>query len=327
MTSLILAELRRYSKRTLFMVGIIGIIGIQVTLLVNAYVSSRPPTAAQVAEAQPWMDEQQKWNEEYYGPDGDCLREQELNGGSNEDWGCLDVPPPVTVDTYFTRATYEDLAVGAFPAMASFFAIFSFIAGVSFITAEFSSGSISNWLTFEPRRMRVFFSKLSALLIATGVIGAINLSVSALALRFISAINGSLGDDPGKIDRIVLQEGGRWLLGALMAVAIGFAIGTLLRSASLAGGVTVLFIIIDLMATNMARDFWRITVTPRLQAWFMGDYMYINYDECYTANAMGQECTPIEHHLTQAQGGWYLLACAAVIVTAALLVFRRRDAA
>ena len=41
-------------------------------------------------------------------------------------------------------------------------AFVAFLLGPSFVGAEFSSGSIGNWLTFEPRRLRVYGSKLIA---------------------------------------------------------------------------------------------------------------------------------------------------------------------
>lgn len=44
----------------------------------------------------------------------------------------------------------------------------AFLIGASFVGAEFSSGAIGNWLTFEPRRLRVYGSKLLAA--ATGLL-------------------------------------------------------------------------------------------------------------------------------------------------------------
>ena len=44
----------------------------------------------------------------------------------------------------------------------SLFVLAPLLLAGSFVSAEFSTGSIGNWLTFAPRRVRVYLSKVLA---------------------------------------------------------------------------------------------------------------------------------------------------------------------
>ena len=60
-------------------------------------------------------------------------------------------------------------------------AFVGFLIGAGFVAAEFSSGSMANWLTFEPRRPRVYASKL----------GAAGLGLLPIALAVAAALAGA----------------------------------------------------------------------------------------------------------------------------------------
>src|SRR5690625_6478951 len=48
---------------------------------------------------------------------------------------------------------------------------------ITFIASEFTTGTMSTWLTFEPRRQRVYASKLGAVAVASGLLSVLTYGV------------------------------------------------------------------------------------------------------------------------------------------------------
>ena len=74
----------------------------------------------------------------------------------------------------------------------------------SFIGAEYSSGSIANWLTFVPRRGRVFWSKLLTMIGFAAVLGAF---AAALVLFAAECWHGSTAPPPSRLPSLARWEG------------------------------------------------------------------------------------------------------------------------
>lgn len=321
MIRLTLTELRRYSRRWLFLLGFAGIIVLQCLVLANFFASTAPPSADALAQAQQWADENNAWADQYFGPGGDCERERDAAGGTEEEFGCLNAPEPATALDMLGRSTYESAGPDALMFMGIYLVLYGAAVGVSFITAEATTGAITNWLTFEPRRIRVFLSKVLALTLAIAATGAAYLGLGVTGIRTIASYNDAIGPNSHQTDPLMAESAGRWLLLVVLAALIGFALGALVRHAAIALGALALTFIVDSIVTFSVDGAWRFTVFPRLYALTQGKFEYADIGAC-TSGTAGQECF---QYVWAGESAVYLAILTAVAVAISAAVFRRRD--
>ncbi len=278
----------------------------------------------EAAELQEIVDEHNQWNDAFFGPDGTCAANVE---GLNIDIAeCLDVPPPVTAIDVVDRPSYDEFGPQALQMLAYIFLFYAIVVGISFITAEISSGSIGNWLTFESRRHRVYLSKLIALLGAMAVISVGYFTFAVAGLATIARVHKRSWETLfGQTDQQLIETSGRWIVLVLLLTACAFAVGTLARNAALAMGVMVAYPFLDFFLTFSIKGIWQVTLSPRIIAWTTGMFEYHDGSACRDARITMQECTAPVWEIGQAAGGWYLLAFAIAIVTVVAFVFQRRD--
>ena len=123
-------------------------------------------------------------------------------------------------------------------------AFVGFLIGAGFVAAEFSSGSMANWLTFEPRRMRVYASKLGA-----AGLGLIPVTVALLGLLTAGAwlIVGHFASTAGTTAKVwgdLALMGGRAVALAVAAAVAGAAMGVLLRHTAAVLGIAVGYLVL-----------------------------------------------------------------------------------
>ena len=75
----------------------------------------------------------------------------------------------------------------------------TFMIAGSFIGAEFSSGSISNWLSFVPRRIPVFVSKLFVISVFSALFSAVCGALTLGAAVIVAGINDVPVEQIGKL--------------------------------------------------------------------------------------------------------------------------------
>ena len=155
-------------------------------------------------------------------------------GGGVTDFGCdrmFAIPSP---SDYGLVSTSNEAIVRSIVVQGVYvFGFLAFILGASFVAAEFATGSMGTWLTFQPRRLRVASAKLCAAAIGGLAVGAVAVVLGLLSAAMISTVNR-----PGA--ELPLAEttatGSLWqeLARALAAIALGglggAVIGFLLRS-------------------------------------------------------------------------------------------------
>ncbi|OLT45958.1 hypothetical protein [Cellulosimicrobium sp. CUA-896] len=210
--------------------------------------------------------------------------------------------------------------------LAPLLTLFAVLVGVSFLTAEISTGALGLWLTFEPRRQRVYWSK--ALAATLGVLPVVVLAYVVMAGGAYGAyaLNGRLGDFSPATWGELAAIGGRVAVAAALVAATGAALGALLKHAAAALGLAVgWFVVVESVVAAWAPEAQRWLVRTNLAAWTEGGTTYW-VNEC-TTDATGTLCESVEHAVSQAQGGLLLLGLAAVLSLLAVLVFRRRDVA
>ncbi len=325
MLRLIRTEFRRFFHRRIFAYGLIGVILIVGIAMFSTYNGSKPPTASELAQAQEQVDQEKAWAEEYLAPGGQCEQEAEEYGEDPAQMcAAWEVP---TVNDYLWRMTFDDFGPITQAGLATLLMFFALAVGISFITAEITSGSLSNWLTFAPRRMQVYLSKAVVLTVIAAVVGAIFQAVIFIGLRSIAVTNDALGPDPQKTTEHMLQAGWRITAVIVIAALIGYVVGLVARHAAVGMGAVVLVALVDPIVVALFSSGWRFTVTPRITAWINGEYAVYDESLCTVAWAREEACDPQQVVLTQGQAGWQLLALTAVLLVIGALVMKRRDAA
>ena len=329
MIRLIRVEFKRFWLRRMTWMAAIGLLAILAFTAFTIFMSV--PSEGQRAEQLANFQEQMKvWEKE--GPTwlADCKADEKAErielDDPNLDWDCeASILPPDQEEWMgwigdFARTSATDLEAASLPLV-----LVVFLIAASFFAAELTTGALGNWLTFEPRRTRVFFSKL------TGAgLGGFLISVASI-VAFIPAvwlaywIRNSLGDVTTKVWTDLALQGLRIaLLGALVA-AVGASLGALMRHTAAALGLLAAYaVVVEATLRAAAPALGHLFVSTNIQAILSNGTVY-EYSKCTPDPAGGEQCIGVEKIITLGDGSLYLLVGAAVIIAISLLVFRRRD--
>jgi ABC-2 type transport system permease protein len=204
-------------------------------------------------------------------------------------------------------------------------ALAALFVGASFIGAEYSSGALSNWLSFLPERGKVFASKLAALLMGAAMFSA---AVSALTLGttvLVTRATGAKVSDVGPVAAL----GGRGVGVALIFAVIGFALALVTRHTIAAAGTLVVYLFVSGILTTLVEV---IAGLQRLKRLLPQNNLTAFIDYGYTYNDYGGEMTDqgvsetvVQHTISFGHGLIYWVVVVAVLVAGSYVVFRRRD--
>ncbi|GIG37349.1 ABC transporter permease subunit [Cellulomonas pakistanensis] len=326
---LIRVEARRFRARAA--VRWLALLAVVAALVVvtTVFVSARPPSERAIADAeQQYAFAQEDWaeNGEQYVEDcrdGEAL-ERETN--PDADWGCDDMEP--RPELYLpVQPTLADSGPAWLSGATTFLMLLAFAAGVTSVTAEIGSGSLGTWLTFVPRRGRVYASK-----VAVAALGVLPPTALALALT----VGGSwaaatVNDAVGELTTAWWADLGWQALRALAAAAVlgavGAALGFLARSAAGALGIGIgWLLLVDGVLTGFLPQLTPWTVRASLTAWLDDGYLYWVQVPCGPVDGVPQVgiCSA-ERTVSMLHGGVLLAVVATVLVALGALVFRRRD--
>lgn len=259
-----------------------------------------------------------------------CRRDQAANGTGTVgvDVGCermFDPPTPASfgiVAAERTQITSSIVEGGVW-----IFGFLAFILGASFVAAEFAAGSMGNWLTFEPRRLRVGTSKLLAAAVGGLAIGGLGVALAALAATVVTTVNRPGADLQVPDAPIVPGDTAAQLL--LRVVAIvglgglgGAVIGLLLRStAGVIGLVVGWLVLVEGFIANAFAE-------GRLQPWFLRTNIegFIGDGTSYLATRCGADgCQMVSLSHSYTASWLYLLLVTLLGIAAALAAFWARD--
>lgn len=320
-------EIRRLTARRLTVIGVIGVLAITALLLLATWFEARPQSEEQQRASQAQFEmAHQYWVEH---ADEDRMRCQ-------EDWQKQPDPKPTleelcsnpepTIDQFgkprmVFADTMPELLLGS-----SYLLVFAaFLIGASFVGAEFSTGAIGNWLTFEPRRLRVYGSKLLAAAIGFVPVAIGVLAIMLLGVYLIVAQLGDTSSTTGKVWGDLTATGGRAVLLIAMGAALGGVVGLLLRHTAAAIGVAMGYLVLveGVFASflNKAQP-WLIKLN--FDAFVRHDTTYY-LNECSTGDDGNYMCNSIEKTLSFEHGAWYLGILTVALVLLGGAVFYRRD--
>ncbi len=324
MLRLIGVEFRRFSKRAAFRWAGIALIVILGAMLISIYRSAAPPDPGALAQAQVASDENNAFNQDYYAPGGGCEVEQAAD--PTIDFGCDSIPVASTPQDYLSPpSTYSAQGLSDTSDFSTLLLFFALVVGISFVTAEFSSGAITNWLTFQPRRTRVYAAKAIALTGAVTAAMAVLLGLLFAGRRLAYSLQDSLGDNVAAATRLNLQMSGRILVLTVLVTLMGMALGMLLRHAAMALGLVFGYLIWEGFLRLLTQNGWRWLLTPRIEAWTQGQATFSDPTGSCSSWSPDGECLSNVHYIFQASAGWYLLGATVVLTGIAWAVFRRRD--
>lgn len=320
-------ELRRLFSRHLSSMALLGALIVSGLVLLSAFDQAKPMSDQALAFQRTQFEEVQKdWAANGAQRIRDCEQSQaqvrkqhpktELHCNQLkprwENWGKQ-------------KVEFSNLMRSSLLGWSYLMAFICLLLGASFVAAEFASGSMGNWLTFEPRRVRVYFSKLVAagLGVIPGVLALLGLlfvSIWIMCIRY-----GSTSGISSKMWTDLTWMSIRSLTFAVVASVVGAAMGALLRSTAAVMGIALGYlVIIEVVFRRVLQGAQPWMLQLNMEGWLQhGTKYFIN--KCTTDNQGMYSCFGVEKALTFGHSSMYLGALVVLAVTLSAKVFQSRD--
>jgi ABC-2 type transport system permease protein len=318
-------ELRRLIARRLTVIGAAAVLLITAFLLFATWRDALPLSEAEQRQQQVYYEEAQKdWKLNGAQYQKEC---ETAYASSPEPKPPLKefCPGPPTLEQYGKPQTVFAEVMPELLRGSSYLLLFiAFLIGASFVGAEFSSGAIGNWLTFEPRRMRVYGSKLAGAAIGLVPVAIVITGVLMLGTYLIVDHYGTTASTTGETWGNLFEMTGRIVLTTAAGAALGGVVGLLLRHTAAAIGLVMGYVVIvEAVFGGFLAEIQPWLIRLNFDA-FIGHGAKYFVEEC-DGGGGNYTCNLIEKHLSFEHGAWYLSIAAAVLVLLGALVFRRRD--
>jgi ABC-2 type transport system permease protein len=200
-----------------------------------------------------------------------------------------------------------------------------YLLAASSIGAEYSTGSLGNWLTFVPRREKVYAAKVVALGLGTAGLGALT---GALMVGAASIVTAVIGQPLGGLGDVVATAA-RGIPLVVFAGLLGFCVAMLSRYTVAALGVLLGYGLIVLGLNILSFPVPALSLLRRWQletnvaAFLSRGYEYQVIQRVVTADGVNIEGST--RTLSFAASSAYLAVILVVLLAMALIVFRRRD--
>lgn len=320
-------ELRRLFSRRLTTIALLGALILTGLMLFDSFQQAKPLSGEQLTAQKTQFDQARKeWVVNGDQQLADCLTQQAeaQKQDPKANFGCNQMEPKW--ETWGKpEAKFAEMMPSTLLAGSSLLVFVGFVVGASFVAAEFSSGSMANWLTFEPRRMRVYASKLAAAGLGlipamVGLLGILTAGVWLIVRHFNPTVvtTAKVWGDLGEM-------GARSLALALAATVTGAAIAVLVRRTVAVLGIAIGYLVLVEgvfgQALQGARP-WLLQLN--VTGWLQHGASYF-VDSCTTDAQGNYSCQGIEKVVTFGHSTAYLGLLVLFAVGLAALVFRRRD--
>jgi ABC-2 type transport system permease protein len=305
---------RRFTGIALIML-LLGLAGFQ--LVLNDALS--PPSGEQLATSErAYQQAHREWVANHEQDEQDC---RDTGAPPDE---CV-VPEPTLVEFTGSPTPFKDATGTALKLSALLAALVAFMIAASFIGAEYSSGSITNWLTFVPRRSHVFWSKLLTVAGFAVLLGMLCATLVFDAALVLAHLHGSRVESV----RELAEMGARSVLSVVVLALLGFCIGLLCRRTAGAIGVLLALVVVWFVRIGPLSSLpWAQRSTP----WTPDGNILAIVDHGYSysvpverAPADGVNFDLVEHSVSLTHGVAYWSIILALLITCSLLTFRRRD--
>jgi ABC-2 type transport system permease protein len=310
---LVVAESDRLLSRRFTRIALVIVLLVIGAFQLSVNASLRPPTAAEQASSQAQYEEARRFWEEN---ERTCD-----NAGSPPD--CR-YPEPQLSEFSLSRP-FAEVAAESLEVSVYLVALAALMVAGSFIGAEYSSGSIGNWLSFLPRRGRVLVSKLLTVTVFSALASAVATGLALLAAlvlaRRYDLVVGSLSAELGML--------GRGVLVAVALAVVGFCLAMIGRhTAAAIGGLLGYLFVWFVRNAILSEAAWAQRLTPwtpegNLAAVVNGTHQY--FVPVRTVGPDGLSIDYVERTVSLTHGLVYWAVLLAVVLLVTAVIFRRRD--
>lgn len=322
---LLKVELTRLRWRRAVVVLLVACVALPLVLLAGYAWETRPISDADIAQAkelaardadQPWVAQEvaacEADPEMYLGPDGVAT-------------DCTEAITP-RYENYLYRSELELTAlrtdVGA--AAITILTGLLMLIGTTYAGHDWNTGSMSNQLLFEPRRLRLWLAKGAAVLLTGVLVGAVVLGIFWGGAALIAS-SRDITAAPG-VWREVWETQARGVLAVGVGGLLGYALTMLFRSTvatlSLMFGVAIAgsLVVVAILGDSAAR--WLLPTN--FLAFVLGGFSYYDPTAC-TQSPDGSVTGSCERVLPAVDGGIVLGVLVVVAVGLSLWSTQRRD--
>lgn len=324
MINLLRAELTRFTSRKIVWIGFGLVLLALAGMITLLSLETAAPSDSERVQAQTYYEtSRQDWvaNHETY--EKEC-RESEPPPPDPEQ-NCSFSEPQLS--DYLSQATFAE--VGPLVALigVGLFGLATAVVASSLVGADFSSGTISNWLSFIPVRWKVYVSKVVVTIVAATVLSAAVLAAAVGLLGLIVTVQQGAAAVTGW--DVVWQSYGRGVAVIAFAAILGVTVAFIARRTIAAVGIILGYLILRLLMTGIfGQTSWLGRSTP----WFpesnalavlQGDYAYAIVQQTVTES--GTQVDYVSQTLPWEQGLIYLAVSAVLLLGVGLVTFHRRD--
>ncbi|ROS27751.1 hypothetical protein [Cellulomonas sp. PhB150] len=325
---LLTAELERFRCRPVL--GLVAglLLLASAGFVAMAWSSTTPATAAEIsAGTQDYEAAKVRWSELNAQYVEQCrARQADGQGGDSDCEPPYDSDDAPGLDSFLPAPPYFPAEVGnATTGLRLPVLLAAFAMGVSFVTAEFGARTMGTWLTFAPRRSRVFATKSAAAALGAlpAAVAALGLAIGGIALVFL--VRGAAIEGEGAWSA-PLGDAAHLLPAVLAAALLGAGLAFAVRHAAAVTGIVVWWALaVEFTLPQVAPRLAPATFGLNLRAWFEGSARYA-VTECGPdpdlAGAVG--CHDVDRSIGASQGGLFLLLATVAVLALGAVVFRRR---
>jgi ABC-2 type transport system permease protein len=320
-------ELRRLFARRMIKVGVAGLFLITALLMFATWMEARPASESEQRAAQQQYEfAHREWVSNHVANEAQCKAEwaKQPDPKPKVDDICA-YPEPKLEEFGRPQQVYAEVMPQQLLGLSYLLLFAAFVLGASFLAAEFSTGAIGNWLTFEPRRLRVYGSKLLAAAIGLLPVAVVVFTVAMLGSYLIIDQLGNTATTTGKVWGDLVATAGRAVVLTALGAALGGVAGLLLRHTAAALGVAMGYLVlVEAIFGNLLIKVQPWLIKLNFDAFVRHDTTYY-VDQCASSSDGGYLCNTIEKTLTFEHGAWYLGILAVVLLLLGGAVFHRRD--
>lgn len=317
MIRLVRVELRRLlSRRLVRLLGALLLAGL-VTVVVGNAVTHDTDVAAARAKADRQLAAIGQVKDEAI---QQCLAEAKNQGVPPEEFHCRPTAAEFFQDPRFRITNGAKLFAGV---AVGFSAAFAVVMAVGVVGAEWAAGTYAALLLWEPRRLRVLASKLSAIVLAAAVTTALTVALMLGAAWVVASTRGTLAGGAGAAVADAAKLGGRGVLAVTLLSLIMAALANLVRSTAGALGIVAVYTVAVENVLRIFRPQWtRWQLGPNIVALIQGN---VPLETTRPPSQQADFSSGQVFVLHADRAALYLTVLAAVFILVSAVVLRRRD--
>ena len=285
--------------------------------------NTRPVSASELAQAEQQV-ERLRHDNGYQADIERCQRRPQRYGVPTADQCESQMGPQV--EWFISRSPLDlrHVSRGLGPTVCVLLAGLLMLMGTTFAGADWNSGSMSNQLLFEPRRLRVWLGKAGAVVTVAVVTSAVVLAAFWSAVLVLASARGI--DVPPHLAPFVRDQSLRGVVLAAAGSLGAFAVTMFFRSTVATLGILFGTALVGslLLAALGVSEQWFPHVN--VGAWLLDGVRYYVTPplSCRSASHLTRECRGIRF-VTLRDSAAYLGFFLAIAVAMSLAAFRRRD--